>query len=201
LEFFFSKSFYRGRKDEISDVFQQRALETIKEFDLKKNIGKFSSSSFTNLLQKNGVNNNMDRRMVCETIQLVKGDANKNIVSYSINKIKKGEVGEIYEELCNIYGIADKIACFFLRDVSITFNLDKMIDEEDYKYFQPIDTWVNQTSSKLGIIGPEYNNVQEIKSKIINSCLNNKVSPLLFNAGAWYVGKHAFDIFFEEPFR
>ena len=36
------------------------------------------------------------------------------------------------------------------------------------------------------------------RDKIIKECLRLKVSPLLFNAGAWYCGKHSFKLFFEN---
>jgi len=196
LDFFFRKSFYRGRKDEISDVFRERALEVIQEFDLRKNIRKFKSSEFEKLLQEHGVNNNVDRRMVCQTTELVKDKGGLNIVSYSVDQIEKGQVSKVYNELCEIYGVADKIATFFLRDLAIIFELEEKIGQQDYIYFQPIDTWVRQVAERLKIIDMKENNTSTIKDKIIEATLGEKVSPLLFNAGAWYIGKHSFDLLF-----
>ncbi|HBU21897.1 MAG: hypothetical protein UX85_C0011G0006 [Candidatus Beckwithbacteria bacterium GW2011_GWB1_47_15] len=198
LNFFFRKSFYRGRKDEISDVFRERALEVIQEFDLRNNIRKFKPSEFNKLLKQNRVNNRVDRRMICQSIELIKGKGGLNIVSYSVEQIKKDEVAGVYDELCKIYGVADKIATFFLRDLAIVFGLEGKIDEQDYIYFQPIDTWVRQVAERLKIIDERENNADTIKEKIISATLSEGVSPLLFNAGAWYIGKHSFDLLFNN---
>lgn len=198
LNFFFRKSFYRGRKDEISDVFRKRALEVIQEFDLRNNIRKFKSLEFERLLLEKGVNNRVDRRMICQTIELIKDKGGLNIVAYSVEQIKKGNVSKIYGELCEIFGVADKIATFFLRDLAIVFELEDNISSDDYVYFQPIDTWVRQVAERLRIIDKGENNTVTIKEKIITATLKESVSPLFFNAGAWYIGKHSFDLLFDH---
>lgn len=198
LNFFFRKSFYRGRKDEISDVFRERALEVIQEFDLRNNIHKFKSSEFEQLLLQKGVNNRVDRRMICQTIELIKDKGGLNIVAYSVGQINSGNVSEMYDELCEIFGVADKIATFFLRDLAIVFDLENSIFSKDYIYFQPIDTWVRQVAERMEIIEKEENNTPTIKEKIITATLKENVSPLLFNAGAWYIGKHSFDLLFDH---
>lgn len=198
LNFFFRKSFYRGRKDEISDVFRKRALEVIQEFDLRNNIRKFKSLEFERLLLEKGVNNRVDRRMICQTIELIKEKGGLNIVAYSVEQIKKGNVSKIYGELCEIFGVADKIATFFLRDLAIVFELEDNISSDDYVYFQPIDTWVRQVAERLRIIDKGENNRVTIKEKIITATLKESVSPLFFNAGAWYIGKHSFDLLFDH---
>jgi len=198
LNFFFRKSFYRGRKDEISDVFRKRALEVIQEFDLRNNIRKFKSLEFERLLLEKGVNNRVDRRMICQTIELIKEKGGLNIVAYSVEQIKKGNVSKIYGELCEIFGVADKIATFFLRDLAIVFELEDNISSDDYVYFQPIDTWVRQVAERLRIIDKGENNTVTIKEKIITATLKESVSPLFFNAGAWYIGKHSFDLLFDH---
>ncbi|HWA51963.1 MAG TPA: hypothetical protein VG895_02855 [Patescibacteria group bacterium] len=193
LKFFFSKSFYRGRKDEISENFQKRAMEVVENFDLKNNIKRFKSSEFEELLVANKVNNRVDRRMICQTIEMIRHNNGRNIVLYSIEQIHDGNISGVYQELCNIYGVADKIATFFLRDLALVFELENEIKKQDFIYFQPIDTWVKQVSDKLGVTEPR-DDREVTKSKIINKCLIEHTSPLLFNAGAWYVGKHSFDI-------
>ncbi len=198
LLFFFSKSFYRGRRDEISKIFEKRTVQTLEEFNLKRNLKIFSSKNFQKLLLNNKVNNQIDRRMVCETIEFIKINKQKNIVRYSVEKIKSDSVGELTQEIKEIHGIADKLTGLYLRDIALVFRLEKVLKDEDLKYFQPIDTWVRQVAVVLRIIDDRENGNEKIKAKIIKECKKNKISSLLFNAGAWYVGKHSFELLFEN---
>lgn len=68
-------------------------------------------------------------------------------------------------------------------------------------FTQPIDTWVRQICSKLGIISEKFLTKQnlsksellEIKQAIIRTCERLKVSPIKFNQGAWYIGFYGID--------
>lgn len=199
LFFFFSKSFYRGRKDEISDKFYERACQTLDEyFWVEGDLDNFNSSEFSKRLLKNYVNNSVDRRMVCETIEFIKKIPGNNIVKYAVDKIKRDKVTDVFEDLKNIYGIGDKLASLYLRDIVFIYTLPKYIKKEYYIYLQPVDTWVKQVANALWIIEPDDNDNEVVSNKIIKECLRLKVSPLLFNAGAWYCGKHSFKLFFEN---
>jgi hypothetical protein len=37
----------------------------------------------------------------------------------------------------------------------------------------------------------------DVVEPIVSYCLQNKISPLLFNAGAWYIGARSFDLLIE----
>lgn len=204
LKFFFGKSFYRGRRDEISKVFELRAIESLEKYELKRKINKFSPKRLERVLQENKVNNHKDRRMVIETIKFVRSIPNKNIVDYSIENIRLGKAEGLFNDLDNIFAIGDKLASFYLRDVAIIYHLKKYIPEKDLIYFQPIDTWVKQVTDKLGITDKNVDNltsnkaVQRVKQRIIQACLKADTSPLLFNAGAWYLGANSFQIVIEN---
>lgn len=204
LLFFYGKSFYRGRRDEVSKVFELRAIKSLGKYQLKRKINKFSPKRLERVLQKNKVNNHKDRRMVIETIQFIKKIPRKNIVDYSIEKIRSGETEEIFSELDSIYAIGDKLASLYLRDVVLIYKLEKYVSENDFKYFQPIDTWVKQVTDKLGITDEKLgdlgsNKIRDLsKQQIIRTCLKVDTSPLLFNAGAWYLGAHSFEIVIEN---
>lgn len=195
LLFFFSKSFYRGRRDEISDKFKERTLEVMEDYyDGYKVFRILDSGELQKTLEKNGVNNHVDRRMVSETLKFLEKLPGNNIVSYSIERIRNGQAEEIHNELKQIYGIGDKLACLYLRDTALVYELEKFIQKKEQEYFQPIDTWVLQVARAIGLVGGDNKDLANTKQKIIDSCLDNKVSPLFFNAGAWYLGTHSFQL-------
>ncbi|MCL5006917.1 MAG: hypothetical protein M1153_02130 [Patescibacteria group bacterium] len=197
LKFFFSKSFYRGRKDELSERFMQAALKTLEESRLDKN---FDRAILDNRLSANGVNNGRDRQMVLETLDFIYSleSYGNNIVKYTLNLVKEGKIKDVFQTLDKIFAIGDKLAALYLRDVVLIYDLEKLLKPDEFKYCQPIDTWVKQAALKLGIISLRGEDTETIKSAIIKSCFDDKVSPLLFNAGAWMVGAKSFELLIEK---
>lgn len=198
LDFIFSKVFYRGRRDELSERFMNAALGTLKGFELGKNYDKLLLEI---RLKENGVNNSADRRMVAEILDFVFSLSETykfNLVRYSVEKIKNGEIAEIFSEFDKIFAIGDKLASFYLRDVVLVFKLENNLKLEDFRYCQPIDTWVRQVAIRLGIIDQLEKKNEKIKLSIINACRKVNVSPLSFNAGAWMVGAKSFDLLIER---
>lgn len=198
LKFLLGRSFYRGRRDELSTRFLEATLKTLNEFKLNKN---YNQTLLNLKLKSNGVNNERDRKMTSEIINLVfnlPSSYEKNIVRYTIDQIKSGNTKEIFNTLDNIYAIGDKIASIYLRDIIMVYHLDKFLKLEELQYCQPIDTWVKQVALKIGIIKSEKERIENIKTAIIKHCLNAKVNPLLFNAGAWLVGARSFELLIEK---
>lgn len=198
LDFVFSKVFYRGRRDELSERFMNAVLETLKKFHLAKNYDK---SLLEIRLKENGVNNLADRTMVAEMLDFVFSLSEfykNNLVRYSVEKIKNGEIAEVFSEFDKIFAIGDKLASFYLRDVVLVFKLENNLKLEDFFYCQPIDTWARQVAIKLKMIDRQEKKNEEIKLSIIKACKKADVSPLLFNAGAWMVGAKSFDLLIER---
>ncbi len=198
LDFLFSKVFYRGRKDELSERFMQATLNTLRGVDLKKDYDK---QLLDNRLQSNGVNNHKDRKMVCEVLDFIfnlPDSYGYNIIKYTVERIKNREIESVFNELNGIYAIGDKLSSFYIRDVALVFELEDKLLADDFKYCQPIDTWVKQVAVKLGIISSQEGDIETIKSAIIDGCRGANTSPLLFNAGAWMVGAKSFDLLMEQ---
>lgn len=198
LVFLFSKVFYRGRRDELSERFMQATIKTLKEVNLDSGYDKQILDSH---LQSNGVNNHKDRRMVCEVLDFtfnLPTPYNRNIVKYTIERIKSGKIADIFNELNTIYAIGDKLSSFYIRDTALVFDLENNLRADDFKYCQPIDTWVKQVAVKLDIIAPQEKDTETIKSAIIDVCRGASISPLLFNAGAWMIGSQSFDLLIEQ---
>ena len=89
-------------------------------------------------------------------------------------------------------------ASLYLRDIVLLYDLQKFLAIETQKYLQPIDTWVRQVAERLGIIGKNDKDPIAIAEKIVAQCRNHSVCPLLFNAGAWYVGARSFELLLES---
>jgi|SRR3989344_698434 len=198
LNFLFSKVFYRGRRDELSERFMNAALKTLKELGLNKDYDK---QLLDNKLRLSGVNNGRDRRMISEVLDFIFNlptFCENNFVKYTVNQIKEGKISDIFNKLNGIYAIGDKLASFYLRDVILIFELEKYLKVDDFQYCQPVDTWVKQVAIKLDIITSQDTETKLVKSAIINACEKAGASPLLFNAGAWMVGARSFELLIEK---
>lgn len=139
--------------------------------------------------------------MVRESIHFIRDQLkgyDYNIFNWSFDTIQTHHCAEAYQVLDGIHAIGDKLACFYLRDVALVSDLEATIRSEEYHYFQPIDTWVKQVTEAIGITGKADQNLLVVKEKIIASCVEVKVSPLLFNAGAWMMGANAFRLILER---
>jgi hypothetical protein len=198
LTFFYSKAFFRGRNDALSVVFMNRTLEVLQEY---RSIHDIDLANLENKLALQHVNNPNDRRMVLESIRFIRDnlkDYDYNIFGWSVDAIRTDRSAEAYNELTSIYEIGDKLATLYLRDVTLVSNLEPTIQPESYIYLQPIDTWVKQVADAIDITDTTDRKLHKVKEKIIACCLEARVSPLLFNAGAWMIGANAFRLLIEQ---
>lgn len=196
LKFWFGKSFYRGRRDSISDNFKERSDNVIANIG-KDNLFDISENELETLLHKAGVNNHIDRKMVTETISFIKKIEDHNIANYCVRLIKENRSREAFESLRTMYGIGPKLASLFLRDICFIFKIEPM-DREQQLCLQPVDTWVLQVAQELEIPGcTEKTTENNAVIPVVNFCLENNISPTLFNAGAWYVGARSFTLLLE----
>lgn len=197
LEFWFSKSFYRGRRDSISENFMTKAMLVITHIERDK-LFDISDETMEKSLIKEGVNNHIDRKMVIQTLGFIRKFDDHNIATYCSSAIKQGQAKVIFDELRSIYGIGPKLASLFLRDICFVYKLE-LTDKEQLICLQPVDTWVRQVAIELGIpMCMQETHEIEVVEPIVSYCLQNRISPLLFNAGAWYVGARSFNLLLES---
>ncbi len=201
LNFFFSHSFMRGRRDSLSVKYCEFTIETLEDFEtsenLKPNTVLNRLENLKSLLKppKGELKNDMDVKMVLDTLKFITSDKEKhNIYEYALQKIKNDKTDELYNELNGIYGIGDKIATFYIRDI-LLLNPDIKIKREDIKYAFPIDTWVLTISGKLNI---NEQKVDEIKKNFIDNSTNYNLCPYKIAAGLWYLGFNSLDILLEN---
>ena len=197
LYFFYSKAFMRGRNDKLSVGYMNRTIEVLRGY---KSIHDIDPSNLEDKLALNCVDNFKDRVMVSKSIRFILDnlkDDDYNIFNWAVNAISSNRSDEAFRALDSIYQIGDKLATFYLRDVTLVSVLEPTIRPERYIYFQPIDTWVKQVTDAIGITETTDRTIPVVREKIIACCLEASVSPLRFNAGAWMIGANAFRLLIE----
>lgn len=199
LSFMHGKLFMRGRRDEISVAFRNRTREVLAQYEHLEDI---DLRTLDGELIGNQVNNRYDRRMVRESVSFARDELiayDRNVFTWAVDAIRRGEADAAYGALVRIFAVGDKLATFYLRDVTLVEDIEACVRPKDYRYFQPVDTWVEQVAEGLGLIGRrDFGKPAIVKDKIISACVAVEVSPLLFNAGAWMVGAHAFRLLLDR---
>lgn len=109
------------------------------------------------------------------------------------------------ERIKENYGVGDKIASFFLRDVAVLFEKGlelNNIGSEERKYLQPIDIWVKRCCNYLyKLESKAYNEtvkISDYQHYVVKRCMDDGkyiVNPEKVNMGMWLfasqiVGNH-----------
>lgn len=208
LQFFLARSFYQGRRDTISMRVEKNAMNVLKEF-LKTNNNDATflinpdnfpkiENALSQVIGKGKIGRGRDIKMVISILRFVSDLEEKNIVKYSISKIKNGNIKNHFEELDGIFSIGPKIAAFYLRDLVLMYSLDSFVNTKDLVYLQPIDTWVRKVAYNVGIIDNPDEEEAIIREEIVEACLSLKISSIKFNQGAWFLGYNSFEIILEN---
>jgi hypothetical protein len=209
LRFFFSKAFYQGRTDVISERVEQAALEVLEpsfacaDLHLKDWDLDLLRINLQEKVGKGKVGKARDIEMVISTLRFVNWLPDSNIVAYSVRRIEEGEIGQHYNEIqrsrnqAGIVQVGPKIAAFYLRDVVSLYELEDKVSAEFQFTLQPIDVWVRKVAFDTGMV-PKGASDQQIGQAIIDLCKVEGCSPLQFNQGAWYAGAYAFPLLMEH---
>lgn len=199
LNFFFDHIFPGGRRDSLSLDYEEYAMKTVKNHtgtgELNNEIIENIISDLKKRTQKNYKFPKRDRKMVKETLEFLLKIPDYNIVKYSNEKIKKGEIPSLFEKIKDIAGIGPKRATLFLRDIVDVFGLEEnyiknSTKDNVYIYLQPIDVWVHKIAKHLGIVQSKNPSWEKDAPKIVQKCNDCGVSPIDFNEGAWIIGKY-----------
>lgn len=206
LFFVLSYSFYQGRRDEISSMFEERAKTALEFFLENNNVLLYSSPRITkkenlrtkykglyDLLKQNKVNKEGDRLMVISLVNFIQFNNEKNILHLLIEQIKSKKIAEAYRNLDGIWSIGPKIASLILRDVVYIYELESYLSEEEYYFLQPIDTWVHNLSKRIELVNNDKIYRDEAKD-ITDKCFEFRVNPIHYNQGVWYVGANSLKI-------
>lgn len=210
LFFILSYSFYQGRRDELSSIFEERARATVESLLGNNNVLLYSSPRITNKdnlrikykglydsLKQSKVNKEGDRLMVISLVNFIQFNDEKNILHFLIEQIKSKKIAEAYRSLDEIWSIGPKIASLILRDVVYIYKLKNYLSGEDYYFLQPIDTWVHNLSKKIELVDKSIIYKNEAKD-ITDKCFELGVNPIHYNQGAWYIGSNSLKILLQN---
>jgi hypothetical protein len=212
LEFFFSKVFFQGRRDENSERVYHTTMKILnKVYSGQNDISIFRrdhNSDWKSLKQelakeigKGYIGKSKDIDLCTSALSFILTINENNLTKYSLDLIKDQRVGHLYVSLQRnqnntipgVISVGPKTASLYIRDLISLFELDNFLRDSDYFYVQPIDTWVKKVCEKIGIIDKDDND-STIRENISLACIENGVSPFKFNQGAWYLGHNSFDI-------
>ncbi len=121
--------------------------------------------------------------VIAECARLVEDDFNP--IVFIERQFRSDDVRRAHDALKRVRGVERKIASFVLRDVALAMS-DPPAHSSESELLQPIDLWLRRT---LGILD------RNLASRAAEAALASAavriadaegVSPLLFNAGAWY---------------
>ena len=108
--------------------------------------------------------------MVLSILDFIGNLPSLNIIGYSVQKIRSGEIREHYDELQrDMVQVGPKIAAFYLRDVVSLYQLEDLVPEESAFCIQPIDVWVRKLVKKMGMVGDRASD-DDIRKAIIALC-------------------------------
>jgi hypothetical protein len=202
LRFWFGHSFYQGRSDAVSSMFEQRAIGVIEEALGSTELhalrtltrdGLVEGGSFDERLKTASVPKRLDRLMVMASLTFASSLPDGNIIAYSLARITAGEMDDHFDEFDALPSIGEKVASFYLRDLDFLFDLAEYIPEGGHLLMQPIDTWVAQLAVRMGIIATKENTPGN-RRRIVKACRQAGVDPNRFNVGAWWVGTQRIEI-------
>ena len=81
---------------------------------------------------------------------------NNTIASWAFNMLNQNKLKEAHQQLKTVWGVADKIASFYLRDIFwLGSNLspsEPLIKIDNIYLIQPVDIWVERAARAIGCI-------------------------------------------------
>jgi len=213
LKFFLTRTFYQGRRDDVSVRVETKALEVLgKYFDdpleREKNFQFLKNASWSQLrvdlqavIGKGKVGRRRDIDMIIDILKFISRLPDKNIARYSVEMIKNNKLEELWYGLQKskskegIRSVGKKIASLYLRDLVTILGLEQEVSNAHQVFLQPIDTWVRQIIEKIGL--EETRNEMKLRRMIVERCgrvSKSAIRAIRFNEGAWYIGSHSLEI-------
>jgi hypothetical protein len=199
--YFLFRMFFRGRFDWLSELYANETLKKvlpyIKErgWEQIKSRPQFLSESKDPIGLKSTSSGykfpEADARMVYGSLRIALNMPYNNPVRYAKECIEQNKVRDIYGQIIRIPYVKDKLACLFLRDVSVLYDLTNNIQRDDFRFFLPIDTWVKRFCQQLQIIDNQSVDNETVKNNLIKECdeCAPPVHPIQFNHGLWVLSQ------------
>jgi hypothetical protein len=119
---------------------------------------------------------------------------NKTIADWAFELIVQNKMREVHQDLKTVWGVGDKIASFYLRDIfwlGHSLKPDPTQASSDVYCLQPIDIWVKRAAEALGCNQP--NNPRYIARFVFNFEKTIGIPPGGGNIAFWMLGSHYVD--------
>jgi len=213
LQFFFSRVFYQGRRDEVSEEVERRVIkatsgyfreEAIRDSEFERLKGgnwKEFRDELRKTIGRGKMGKPLDIDLTISTMEFVSQLRDKNIVNDSVRKIKLGKILVHSKELQRIRGVGPKISSLYLRDIVSLFKLTNYLrNDQDFEVVMPVDTWIRKIAKSLRIV-EEDSKDNEIVRTVIQRCKENNISPIQINQGIWYIGTQSFEPCFNRVLK
>lgn len=92
-----------------------------------------------------------EKQSLVRFVAEISDDYNETVAAWAFRMISQGNLKEAHERLKRTWGVGDKIASFYLRDIFwLGHNLDPKLTIEDDFLLQPVDIWVRRAAVALG---------------------------------------------------
>jgi len=101
---------------------------------------------------------------------------NQSLIKWAKDQINDNRIADAHTILCQVNGISNKIASFFLRDVACNYALTP---RQNRPLLQPIDVWIRFVVHELS--GEQLND-----TNCANYIVNESQEPERINQGIWY---------------
>lgn len=114
-----------------------------------------------------------------------------SLIRYTVENVRN--LPQVYDTITSIRYVGPKTGSLFIRDVVVFYQLEGRLQDDDYQYIQPVDTWVRQMCERFGW-AKKNANAKNIVKIMTQECNKADVSLPRFNQGLWYLGSHALDL-------
>lgn len=208
FKFLLSRLYFQGRRDEVSEQFYNAmaaCLDAVFEKDSDSVLddlwrcgelpqdaewtGFDAAQSRLWRAFDSSMGKRRDREMLLDALRYVHGLTGYNVVRHSLASIDAGIVVQHRVEISSLWGAGPKTSAFYLRDV--VFLTGRRLAATDLLALQPIDTWVDQVRL---LIDPSAPAGHDAAAQWFVRHADTGYDPAKLNAGAWYLGKHAFRV-------
>ena len=219
FRYFLFRMFFRGRFDWLSEWYANEALKKILPYirekgweQLRSNIQFLNESEDPIGLKEKSESKGIptvdkgiskgykfpgaDAKMVYGSLRKALNMPYNNPVRYAKECIEQNKVHDIYRQIIRIPYVKDKLACLFLRDVSVLYDLTNNIQRDEFRFFLPVDTWVKRFCQRLQIIDNQYVDNETVKRYLISECysVTPPVQPIQFNHGLWVLSQISYTV-------
>lgn len=205
LLFFLRRSFYGGRRVELSEEYFDHAKEVITDHRsrIESGLSENQGADWLKPIRRElgaKIENSADCRMVISLLEWLSDDypSDESIVRRSLDAIEDGKLEDHHRTIReNVHNVGPKKTSLYLRDIVAIRDIEQMV-EDNWEYIIPIDTQIERVVTEVIEQDIDADTWKDSARLIADVCRRHSVSPIRFDEGAWYVGANALDILLDS---